>query len=126
MKNMNVQKALLTKVGGWSFIVGSIIAIVLGLFARLMVPQWQAILLGILSILGLLVGFFNVNASETKQYLIAAIALVLVASQGSFTLSTIPYIGVYLTNIFVTLLAFIAPATVVVALKAIYYIAKDE
>jgi hypothetical protein len=110
-------------VGGWAFIVGVIIALGLGILSAIGIPlNW---LLGILVVAGLVVGFFNVGGDETHRYLVAAAVLVIVASLGSASLGAVPLLGAYLATTLQTLLLFVVPATVVVALKEIYAIAKD-
>ena len=104
--------------GSWAFILGVLIAIVAGLALGAGVlgdlGQYVAI---ILVILGLVVGFLNIGAKEVTDFLIAAIALVAV---GAANLATIPAIGTYLASMLSYVAAFVAPAALVVALKAIY------
>jgi len=77
-------------------------------------------------ILGVIVGFLNVSGKESRQFLLIAAVLVLVAGVGGATqsLSNIMFIGDYMTGIFDQLLAFLIPATIVVALHEIKSIAK--
>jgi len=105
----------------WAFIVGVIIAIVLGLVGSVMGPIASGWLLSLLIILGLIVGFTNVAGKESKDFLLAAVALVIIAFAGS-QLAGVNYIGVYLDGVFSGLLALIVPAGVVVALKDIWAI----
>jgi len=105
----------------WAFIVGVIIAIVLGLVGSVMGPAASGWLLSLLIVLGLIVGFTNVAGKESRDFLFAAVALVIVAFAGS-QLSGVNYIGVYLDGVFSGLLALIVPAGIVVALKDIWAI----
>jgi len=108
------------KIGQYSFIVGVIISIILGL-ALPIGAQATVWLTSILVILGLIVGFLNVVGKETKDFLMVAAILVIVTYAGgaSAELGSVLYIGPYLSGIFGAILAFIVPATVVVALKDI-------
>ncbi|MBW2989827.1 hypothetical protein KY358_05930 [Candidatus Woesearchaeota archaeon] len=107
------------RVGNYSFIIGVIIAIVLGVFSLGAATPWLA---SLLVVLGLVVGFLNVTGKETKEFLLVAIVLVIAANMGaaSATLGDVEYIGPYLSGIFTQVLAFVVPATVVVALKDIW------
>ncbi len=107
------------RVGDYSFIIGVIIAIVLGVFA---LGNLTPILASLLVILGLIVGFLNVTGKETKEFLLVAVVLIIAAGMGgaSATLGGVQYIGQYLSGIFTQVLAFVVPATVVVALKDIW------
>ena len=106
-------------IGKWAFIIGVIIAALAGI-----VPDLIDIgIIGlILVILGLVVGFLNISDKESGDFLIAAIALLVVGAAG---LVAIPAIGEkYLVPILTNIVAFVAPATLVVSLKAVYVLAK--
>ncbi len=107
------------RVGNYSFIIGVIIAIVLGMVSLGAATPWLA---SLLVVLGLIVGFLNVTGKETKELLLVAAVLVIAANMGgaSTTLGGVQYIGEYLSGIFTQVLAFVVPATVVVALKDIW------
>lgn len=115
------------KIGHYSFIIGVIIAIVLGL-ALPLGANTTAWLTSILVVLGLIVGFLNVTGKETKEFLIIAAILVLVAYAGNAvsSLSEVLYIGPYLGGIFKAIMAFVVPATVVVGLKDIWALGQAE
>jgi len=105
-------------IGKWCFLIGIVLAIILGLFGSA-IPMSGLILV----ILGLIVGFLNVSGRETTPFLVAAIALLVVA--GSSGLSVIPVIGMYLEGIVVAIAAFTAPAALVVALKSVISASND-
>jgi len=102
-------------VGSWAFIIGVVIAVLIGLFGTLS-PLW----LGILVILGLVIGLLNITGRETSSFLLASLALVIVSAFGKNVLSAISVLGSVLDAI----MALIVPATVIVALKAVYGLAK--
>ena len=116
------------QIGNYSFIVGVIIAIVLGLA----VPALQAVnqwLWSLLVVLGLVVGFLNVSGKQSKDFLWVTVALVVVAYAGSAQVESwtdVQLIGPYLKGIFDGILAFVVPASVVVALKTVWTLAKGE
>ena len=108
------------RVGNYSFIIGVIIAIVLGVVSLGAATPWLA---SLLVVLGLIVGFLNVTGKETREFLLVAAVLIIAASVGTGAgayLREVTIIGDYLAGIFGQLLAFIVPATIVVALKDIW------
>lgn len=108
------------KIGSWAFIIGIIIAIIAGFF------DLGTIVVSILILLGLIVGFLNITGKETTAFLISTIALVIVTSFGGAVLGQIDTIGGYLQRILNAIMIFVIPATIVVALKAIFALAHDE
>ena len=116
------------KIGDYSFIIGVIVAVVLGL-ATAQLGSAAAWLWSLLILLGLVVGFLNVSGKETKEFLLVTVSLVIVAYAGSAQidkLSNIQYIGQYLKGVFDGILALVVPASVVVALKEVWELAKGE
>lgn len=102
--------------GGWAFIIGVIIAVLIGLF-----DPSNSLWLGILVVIGLIVGFLNVTSAESTDFLLAAVALVVVAALGGDVLKDVSL----LSNVLGTMMALVVPATVIVALKAIYSLARS-
>ena len=110
------------RVGGWAFILGVVIAIIAGLAAGYLDAVSAGYVALVLVILGLIVGFLNLNDKEIQPFLVAAIALMLMqVSAGGLNL--IPYIGIYLTSMVQNIAVFVMPAALVVALKAVYKLA---
>lgn len=104
-----------SKIGHWAFIIGIILAVVAGL-----VPAWQTpTITWILVVIGLIVGLLNIQAKETTEFLVAAITLLIVGSAGA-----IPALGVIVLSILANIVAIVAPAALIVALKAIYSLAQ--
>jgi hypothetical protein len=101
-------------VGRWAFIVGLILAGVVGLFFQI---EW---VIWVLAILGVIVGLLNVTVEETQDFLLAAIAFALSAT----ALNTIPFIGPVVANVLANLAAFVAGAMIVIALKALFKITR--
>ncbi len=109
------------KIGEISFILGLVIAILAGIFVSLTNSGWIVLAL---VVLGLIVGFLNITEKETQPFLIASIALIVTAISGSM-LTIIPFIGNALNAIVQNIAVFVAPAVIVVSIKAIYALAKD-
>ena len=103
-------------IGGWAFIIGVIIAVLVGLFGALN-PLW----VGILVVLGLIIGFLNVTSAESTDFLLSAVALVIVAAFGRDVMSSIAI----LDDVLKAIMTLVVPATVIVALKSIYSLARS-
>lgn len=114
---MAAAKGMMDKAGDWLFLLGVLIAVVLGL----LIPGSGPVA-ALLAVIGLIVGLLNITAGEVKDFLIASIALIVAA--GGFSL--IPLVGAALANILTYIVAIVAPAAVVVALIAIWKLAKTK
>jgi Na+/H+ antiporter NhaB len=104
------------KYGSWAFIVGVVLAIILGLFSTFISAYTEAITY-IVIILGLIVGFLNMSHKEATNFLISAITLLAVGTAG---LEILPVVGTYVGSVLTKIIAFVAPAAVIIALKAVY------
>jgi hypothetical protein len=102
------------KIGKWAFIIGLVVAVLAGLFFQ---PGWA---IWVLAILGLIVGLLNVTAEDTRSFLLASIALTLSAT----ALNTLPIVGAALSFILPFVVAFVAGATIVIALKELFQTAR--
>lgn len=122
MVKKNTKKNKLKKIGTTAFIIGVIAALIVGFLAQLI---GEHITTSILVLLGLVVGFLNISEHEVKDYLLAAVSLVIVTALGSAVLGGIVYIGPYLGNVLQAIMTFVIPATIIVALKEIHSLAKD-
>ena len=100
--------------GSWAFIVGLVIALIAGF-----VTSGNATVTWVLAVLGLIVGLINVTHSETQLYLVAAIAFLVSASSLTLILSS-------LENILTNVIVFVAPSAAIVAVRALYDIARSR
>lgn len=118
------------KYGEWAFLLGVILALIVGLFSA-QLTEYKVYLVGVLAVLGIIVGLLNIKEKETNTFLIAAIALLMVSSSwGPITsmLETalgeqVDFISMWLADFFSALVAFVAPAALIIAIKAIYDLA---
>ena len=117
----NKDTDLVAKVGSWAFIVGVIVALMIGIFSGVGAPVGTTVLI----VLGLIVGLLNVTGRETTPFLLASVSLVIVSTMGGPVLSNVASIGVTLQNILAAITTFVIPSTIIVALKAIYALAHD-
>ncbi len=115
-------------IGAWAFLIGVILAIIIGLAANQLGASAVGTINIILVVLGIIVGLLNVSGKESMTFLLAGAVLVFVSSAVTQTLQGLGLSGVWiievLTGIFNALLMLFAPATVVVALKTVFGIAK--
>lgn len=103
-------------VGAWAFLVGVVLAIVLGAVGSI-----SGLLAISLVILGIIIGLLNITEKETQPFLMAGVVLVIVSALGQTVLSVIPVIARMLS----ALLILFVPATVIVAVKSVFALAKD-
>lgn len=112
-------------VGAWAFLIGVVLAVLVGIFAG---NRTNPIILGVLALLGLVLGFF-VSEKEVRTFLLAAVSLVIVSFAGIQGLVLDAAIrginiGRIVSSVLGTLLVLFVPATIVVVLKTVFSIAK--
>jgi len=100
------------KAGSWAFVIGLIVAVIMGFAGTGTTTLW------VLAVLGLIVGLINVTHKESQLYLIATIAFLVSASSLTLIMASLKP---FLENVMV----FVAPGAAIVALRALYNIAKD-
>ena len=118
-------------IGAWAFLIGVVLALVIGLFTTLLpIPalmDYSAEIYGVLVLLGIIVGFMIVVGKDSQTFLIVGALLVVIGKFGMESVSG-SLLGIGLgdtvTSIFSALLALFVPATIIVALKTVFSIAK--
>ncbi len=118
-------------VGAWAFLMGVILAIVIGLSTSLLpipsLSQYTSQIYGILMILGLLIGFVSIPGRDSQTFLWAGAILVIISRFGMDSVRG-SFIGIGIgdavSSVFAALLALFVPATIVVAVKTVFSIAK--
>jgi len=112
------------KIGVYAFLVGIAIAIITGIASGL-VTGYVSIITLILVILGLIVGYLNISDKEVTMFMVASIGLIVAGSANLTSIDAfIPSLGTVLQAILTNIVVFIAPAVIVVGLKAVYVLAK--
>ena len=117
------------QIGSYAFLIGVAIAIIAGV----LYGSGQTGILGsaagwvplILIVLGIIVGFLNIKDKEIDKFLIASLAL-LAAPATALWLNEIPAFGPFFSGIVGNVAVFVAPAALIVALKAIYALSSDQ
>ena len=129
-----------TKIGSWAFLIGIIIALIVGLYQAYTLETgdnffgtdaggWIA---WVLAIIGVVVGALafmgkgTITEKEVPAFLMAGIALVIMGGvfQGWHMVIS-PYIGALLAGISMSLSIFVAPAVGILAIKAIWDIGRE-
>ncbi len=102
-------------IGAWAFLIGLILAIVFGFIT--VTGNW---LVWILLVLGIIVGLLNITDKEIQPFLLAGTILVIISALSGNVFATVPYLSAIFNNI----LTLFVPATVIVALKSVFSLAK--
>jgi|APSaa5957512622_1039677.scaffolds.fasta_scaffold108631_1 hypothetical protein len=121
MVNKIVKKSSLNKLGAFSFLIGFVAAVTLGVFSAQITNPTQTIVLWALIILGIIIGLLNIKGKENHRFLMAGLTLVIVSYMGQGILAIVPQVGAILS----ALLVIFVPATVIVALRSVFEMAKD-
>ena len=112
-----MPKANKNVLGAWAFLIGVILAIIIGLLGlEATTGRWA---IGLV-VLGIVIGLLNVGGAELKDFLLVGTVLVIVSSFGGQILLGVQYVGAILQ----ALIVLFVPATIVVALKGVFALAK--
>ena len=103
------------KIGSWAFLIGVILAVILGAMGGLN-STWTLVLV----LIGLVVGLLNIADEETTPFLMAGAVLIIASRFGGEVLSNVSYVG----PIFDALLVIFVPATIIVAVKHVFTLAR--
>jgi hypothetical protein len=127
-----VIKSKENSLGAWAFLIGVIIAVLIAISTFLIpipfLTKYSSFIYLILVILGIVVGgSINTNNKDSQTFLLAGVIIVLVSRFGMDSV-TGSLIGVgggeTASRIFSSLLALFVPATIVVAIKTVFGIAR--
>jgi ABC-type nickel/cobalt efflux system permease component RcnA len=102
--------------GSWAFLVGIIIAILVALFGT-----FTQMIMTILVVIGLIVGLLNIVDEESKHFMMSGIVLILAAALGQSTVGVVPVFQ----KILGAILTIFVPATIVVAVRNVFSIARN-
>jgi len=113
-------------IGAYAFLFGVVLAVIFGIFNK---PLEQAggVFYSTLVVIGIVVGFANTSEKDSRTFLLASLALVIVGALGNDPLIYIAkdnYVVSVLRNILGSLLVLFVPATIIVALKSVFAMAK--
>ncbi|MDZ4226491.1 MAG: hypothetical protein U1B79_00060 [Candidatus Pacearchaeota archaeon] len=103
-------------VGKWAFLIGFVLAVVLGAFGSV-TGTWTVAFV----VIGLVVGLLNVTTRETSSFLMSGAVLIIASALGGELLGSVNYVG----SVLDALLAIFVPATVIVAVRNVFRLARD-
>ena len=103
-------------IGSWAFLIGVILALIVG-FMNDINPTVATILV----VLGLIIGLLNVADEESMPFLMSGAVLIIAAGLGQGALDSVPNLG----GILQALLTIFVPATILVAIRNVFSLAKN-
>lgn len=106
--------------GSWSFLIGLVLAVLLGLGFT---GAYQATMLWVVFLLGVVVGLLNIAADEVGAFLTSGTVLVLISYLG-VDIGIFDAVAPVIGNILRGILTLFVPATIIVALKSVFVLAK--
>lgn len=112
----------------WALLAGVVIALTGGILLSFG-GSANPFILVVLLLLGLLLGFFvEINDREASAFLLASVSLVIVSFAGQQGIANIQFgeirIGQIIASTLSGLLVLVVPATIVVAIRSIFLIAR--
>ena len=102
------------QIGKWAFLIGLIIALVLGF-----ITSYTSTLMMLLVVLGLVVGYLNISDKESTKFLVAVIALVVGGVAGIEVITILGVVTTKIVAILTNFITFASAAGLVVAVKSV-------
>ncbi len=120
---MEKKKSTYRALGGWAFLIGALVALILGALPSTAFQPW---VVGLLLILGILVGFLNISDKEIVAYLVACVAFLVAATVFSATVGSVSGGFEWLARMLTHIAVFVVPAAIIASLKAIFALAGSR
>ena len=108
-------------VGSWSFLIGLVLAILMGLGLS---GAYASTLVWVIFLLGIVVGLLNITHDETNAFLVSGTVLVIVSSLGAAAVESVTIVNYSMAALLKGVLTLFVPATIVVALKSVFQLAR--
>ena len=108
------------KIGSWAFLIGVILAALFGIITAIGGGIGSGIVY-VLVVLGIVIGLLNIADEETSPFLLSGTVLVIVSALGQNVTSGAPVFE----GILNALIMLFVPATIIVALKNVFALAKN-
>ncbi|MBN1275454.1 hypothetical protein JXA12_04150 [Candidatus Woesearchaeota archaeon] len=123
---MAKKSNLWAKIGVWSYVVGLVVAIIVGILAQFGgASSMTGGTVALLAILGTVVGLLNIGDEEVNTFLLAAVAFVVASSAMASIFSVMGDLFKGLALFMSAIVVFTAPGALIVAFKALYNVAKN-
>jgi hypothetical protein len=125
---------VLRKIGSWLFLLGILIAVIVGIIIgadETILQEQETVIYSLLAVLGFVVGILSffavgqITKENVPTFLIAALMLVGIGATTSF-FDQIDVIGPYFTQIAGMIAIFVAPAAGLLAIRTIWDTGKTE
>ncbi len=105
--------------GAWAFLIGVILAVIFAFVAGGAWLGWALV------VIGLIIGLLNIADTEVQPFLIAGAILVIISYFGGAVFANLKIADVaFFKNILDNMLYLFVPATIIVALKSVFSMAK--
>jgi hypothetical protein len=129
MKEKEPTWRIMNMLGAWSFLVGVLLALLFSIFHVYgLYSNWGNMIFGILFVIGLLIGLLNIEQKEAQLFLYSTLSLVIVSYMWDRVIGSqdlqFALVG-WFDELFKLMMILFAPATVIVALKTVFGLAKD-
>ena len=103
------------RIGAWAFLIGIVLAVVIGIFQ----PAGDTFVIALV-IIGIIVGLLNIAGKEVQPFLMSGAVLIIATGLGQNVLSSVKYVGPIVN----ALLILFVPATIIVAIKHVFQLAR--
>ena len=108
-------------IGSWAFLIGFILAILLGLFGVISPTSVNSTWVAVLVVIGIIVGLLNIADEEASPFLMSGTVLIIASSLGQGIVGALSM----LDGVLMALSAIFVPATIIVAIKNVFSFAKN-
>ena len=108
-------------VGSWSFLIGLVLAVLLGLGYS---GSYYSTMLWLVFAIGVVVGLLNITVNEVSAFLTSGTVLVLV-SYLALQAGVFHGVAPQIVGVLMSILTLFVPATIIVALRAVFSLARD-
>lgn len=108
--------------GAWAFILGLVLSAVIAIFTAGSVPVLAVV---VIAALGVVVGIMNITDKEIQLFLVASITFLLSFGALSEVFQAVVFGWKAVGTFFDLMAVFVAPAAAIVAVKALFRLAKN-
>jgi len=117
-------------IGGWAFLIGVVLSLCVGVFVGILGMNLGdtalANTMAILMLAGIIIGLFNITEKEVAPFLFSGVVLIVASALGGGVSSMLPErIAITWAMTLGALMAIFVPATIIVAIKHVFAMAKD-
>ncbi len=114
-------------IGAWAFLIGVVLALLGGMLSALF-GHLNAIVLGSLLFIGIIIGVIGVAPNDISKFLTVSVSLVIVSYAGTAGVRNIEFLNWELGNIVSStlgaLLVLLVPASIIVAIRSMFSISQ--